>query len=445
MIDLIKNALFLSVMALLLTSCFKEKSKDQLQLSHKASHKLCENPTELRKCPDVNGSLILPRTYPARSIYVGFSNDKYHVDFLDHLIDLVSKLKTKPMVNILVPRVEDVEAYFLLQKYFNDSYQLINIIPTSSNETVWAQDYMEILIDPKTGGSKLINLPYEGREGDFIPTSIGLSCQKKMIDQPIFNPGDPIPGNGDYGGNIDALTTKVLMIGNNMTNQTFELIRKHTSQEIIDVDVEWLETGHVDEIFTTLPLKENAGDCDQALFVASPKVAYEVIENKTKAIKNIDSQFSAFFVDDLVWPVRDKCLLIANESDKDCIELKKANTYYENTITKSLENVQRLIEKQHGCRLKEIRFPQLFIPLKTADKYGLYEDRAIPLNPNAVNNIFFYPYLILPKQEFEPFQADIDGKLKELPHKVEFTNSKFVHELNGGIHCATNISYACTP
>ena len=435
----INNSLAFCLVFVTFVSCFKAEK------TFETAHKLCENPTELRKCPDIKGEIILPRNYPARSIYVGFSNDKYHLDFLDQLISLVSQLETKPMLNILVPRLEDIEAYDQLKKYFDDTYQLINLIPTSSNETVWAQDYMEILLDTKSGKSEIINLPYFGREGDYIPISVGLSCQKNMIDQPLYPTDAPLPGNGDYGGNIDALTSKVVMLGNNMTNQTYDLIEKSTVQKIVEVNVEWLETGHVDEIITTLPLKKNASDCDQALLVASPKVALDIVQNKTKDLNSFSSEFKPFYVDDLVWPSRDKCLLFKNQKDPDCIEFTKVNLWYERIIQKSLDKVQNLIQAEHGCRLKEIKFPQLFVPLEKAQEYGLYEDRAVPLNPNAVNNIFFYPYLVLPQQEFEPFQADIEMKLRNLPHKIEYTNSKFVHELNGGIHCATNISYACTP
>lgn len=413
--------------------------------SQKPAHKLCENPTELRKCPEVPGKIILPRNYPARSIYVGFSNDKYHIEFLDQIIALVSQLETKPMLNILVPRLEDVEAYDKLQKYFDDSYQLINIIPTSSDETVWAQDYLEILLDPKKGTSEIIDLPYFGREGDFIPISIGLSCQKKIIEQPLYPKGVPLPGNGDYGGNIDAVTTKVLMLGNNMTNQVYDLFQSISSQKVVEVNVEWLETGHVDEVITTLPLKKNAKDCEQALVIASPKVALDIVESERNQIEKFVSQFKTFYVDDLVWPSRDQCLLKKNQKDRDCIEFKKVNLFYETLIRKSVAEVQNRIFEEHGCRLKEINFPQLFIPLQKSKEYGLYEDRAVPLNPNAVNNIFFYPHLVLPKQEFEPFQKDIEAKLEKLPLKIDYTNSKFVHELNGGIHCATNISYACSP
>ncbi len=429
----------LILLLIVCVSCFK------FGASEKPAHALCENKEEIRSCPKPDTKLFLPRTYPARSLYIGYSSDEVHTEFLKLIIDQVQSLEFKPMINILVPRTEDIEAHKALQKYFDHkNFDFINLIPTTSNETVWAQDYMEILFDTKTGFSKIVDLPYAGREGESIPVSVALSCQKQIIEQRDYTQED-MPGNGDYGGNIEAISEKILLVGNNLSNESFDIIQNITSQELVEVDVNWLETGHVDELFTTLPNKKEAKACEQTLLVASPGRAYEVLDGLPKDLKEEKSRFEGYYDDYNVWPVRHQCLYPKNFKTKECIELRNANNVYQMNIEGSVQKIEAAFEKLHGCKLSIERFPQLFIPVNTFSVYGTYNDRAVALNPNSVNNIFFYPKLILAKQEFLPFQKSIEAVLKNFSYEVIYADGKFVHELNGGIHCATNISYGCSP
>ncbi len=406
---------------------------------------LCELTTDIRQCPENLGSLFLPRTYSARAIYVGFSRDQIHVDFLYSLIDEVSKLDVAPKVNILIPSLEEYEAHKVLKKYFGkEDYSFINLIPTASKDAVWAQDYLEILFNTKTGQSEIVDLPYYEREGEDLPASVALVCQKELKPQAEFTT-EYKPGSGDYGGNIEAITTKILTVGTNLSDETYKVLKSLTSQEITELNVDWLETGHVDELITTLPFKKNAEPCEQALLIASPKLAYDTIAATPIDLKEQKNPNSPFFDNEDVWVDHFHCLFRKNSKRSDCLELEKANLVYQSIIDQGVATIQTLIEKHHGCRLKEERFPQLFVPLKYRDKYGTLDDRAVSLNPNSVNNIFFFPNLILAKQSFEPFQKTVDKVLLNFPFKAIYIDDKFAHELNGGIHCATNISYGCAP
>ena len=404
----------------------------------------CETPSKLRTCPEKLGRVFLPRTYPARAIYVGFSNDNVHVEFLDSLLKEVSELKIKPVVNILVPRIEDQDAYEHLKKYFDiEKFNFINLIPTSSKDTVWAQDYLEIMFDTQKAKSIIIDLPYFDREGENIPTSIALACQKELIAQGEFS-RDIEPGNGDYGGNIEAITSRFLIVGNNITDETLKILKNLTTQSIIELDVEWLETGHVDEIVTTLPHTENAGACDQSLLAASPELALQIVEKLPMDSQEYSNTNLPFYDEEVTWPDRYFCLHPKFSSWDECKELKKANMTYQASINESVEKIQIEMERNHGCRLEVKKFPQLFLPVVDRKDYGTFDDRAVAFNPNSVNNIFFFPKLMLAKQEFPPFQEVVDEVLSKFPYKKIFVDGKFVHELNGGIHCATNISYGCS-
>jgi hypothetical protein len=415
-----------------------------IRTNNKAVVNTCEITSGIRKCPENLGNLFLPRTFSARSIYVGYSKDQIHVEFLETLIDIVSKLEVVPKVNILIPHLQDYEAHQTLKKYFfSSTYSFINIIPTSSKDTVWAQDYLEILFNTKTGVSKIVDLPYHEREGEDLPMSVALVCQKELIPQAQFT-GDYRPGNGDYGGNIEPITSRILSVGSNLSDETYKVLQSLTSQEMVDLNVDWLETGHVDELITTLPYKKNAGACEQALLIASPQLALNIIASASIDLPEEKNPNPPVFADikriDLY-----HCLYPKNKNRTECLELAKANITYQSLIDSGVKDLQNLIQKHHGCRLTEEKFPQLFVPIKKQDQYGTFKDQAISLNSNSVNNIFFFPSLLLAKQPFIPFQKKVDDVLSKFPYDVIYIDDKFAHELNGGIHCATNISYGCAP
>lgn len=415
------------------------------RLEDKPISSLCEITTDIRQCPENLGSLFLPRTYSARAIYVGFNREQIHLDFLETLIKEITKLEIAPKLNILIPQLDEYDAHHILKKYFNQEiYSFINLIPVASKESIWAQDYLEILFNTETGKSEIVDLPYYEREGEDLPASVALTCQKELIPQAEFTT-EYKPGNGDYGGNIEPLSTKVLAVGTNLSDETFKVLQSLTAQEIVELNVNWLETGHVDEIFTTLPFKKDAEACEQALLIASPKLALDIITRAPLDLKEEKNPNAPFYNAKIVWADHYHCLYRKNKNREDCIELEKANLAYQKIIDQDIDKVQKLMLKNHGCRLKEEKFPQLFVPLERQKEYGTYDDRAVALNPNSVNNIFFFPNLILAKQIFYPFQEEVDKVLSKFPYKKIYIDDKFAHELNGGIHCATNISYGCMP
>lgn len=432
-------------MALLIVTIFGFIAWSRYESKAITSMKRCETSLEDVSCPKNVGRVFLPRTYPARAIYVGFSNDEVHLKFLESLVETVSALKVKPKVNILIPRTADYEAYDSLRKYFDDNfYSFINLIPTTSKDTVWAQDYLEILLDTNTGVSEILDLPYFGREGEDIPISVGLACQKTVHPQAEFDVENE-PANGDYGGNIEPITSEILTVGNNISDETLKVIEGLTTQEIIEVDVNWLETGHVDELVTTLPLKRNAGPCEQRLLVSSPDLAFKIISELPLSLEVPKNPNHPYYDEEFIWADYYHCLHPKYQKISECLELMKANNSYQTLIDRSIDRIQVAMKAKHGCHLEVEKFPQIFQPLKPRKKYGNFDDRAVALNPNSVNNIFFYPNLMLARQEFVPFQQVVDRILKKYSYKLHYVDAKFVHELNGGIHCATNISYGCSP
>ncbi len=405
------------------------------------SHK-CENPVSSKKCPEHVDKIFFPRNFPAKSIYLGFNSDENQINFINLMINKIKNSNEPPKLNILVPRIDEDLAYNKLNYTFSQKkYEFLNIIQTSSFETVWAQDYFEQVTDLKKRSTPIIDLPYIGREGEHIPYTLALVCQKEIIPQAHFSQ-EELPSNGDYGGNILPITTDLLLVGNNISQKTYNVIKAQTSQTIIDIEVDWLETGHVDELITVLPHKKNAQSCEQSLFVSSPKLALELIDKNPATVKSAKS-FVPYFDNSNYWPEYSHCLKEKLIKTKECINLRKANIRYQTKIDKSVETIQSAMQEKHGCKLKVENIPQLFLPYKLKEVFKGNQDRAAALNPNSVNNIYFNGFLMIAKQELDFFQAFIENILKNYPFQTTFLDNKFINELNGGLHCATNILYGC--
>lgn len=425
-------------MALLssLLACTKDpKSVDQCN----------NNQITLRQCPAKSGKIFLPRTYTANSLYLGYSSDSNHFTFITQLLDALDKYENPPLINILVPRQEILAAHELfgeLQK--TKKYKNIQFHPSVSNETMWMQDYFELSTDLATGIASYLDLPYLEREGELIPASLSLTCNKPLIKEPEYTNPDLLPGNGDYGGNIEPFSEKLVFVGNNMTPETLKQVHDNTTlQEVISLNVEWLDTGHVDELFAMLPHKKDATACEQTLIYASPAKAIELLKTVDVTKINKVPSFAPEYEDEDEWPDFFPCL--AKKGGKTCKSFYQANEVYQQLIQAELGKILEAFQKNHKCKPATVPFPQLFSPLETKGPYGSYNDRAIAFNENGVNNIFIWPNLFLPGQTIKVFQDYTNEQLRKLPYDIHYTDSQFAHTLLGGIHCASSVSYACSP
>lgn len=405
---------------------------------------LCQSPDiELKKCPEKAGSIFLPRTYTPNAIYVGFSSDSNHFTFIQNLIQILESSSYSPVINILIPRADILEAQKLFKMYFDHSNgKNIHFYPSVSDETMWMQDYFELLTDTTSGQISFVDLPYIDREGELIPSSLSLTCKAPLVAEPQFDDLDNLPGNGDYGGNIEPFSEKILVIGNNMTDTLVNHLGSITSQELVALDVSWLDTGHVDELFSMLPHKKEASACEQTLIYSSPAKAFELLK---KADHSKTPKLPTFSYEEIQEDYPDYFECLKDFSSKRCKVFYRANQKYEQIIQNNLSIIQASFKKHHGCEVKTLPFPQLFTPLKTQGEFGDIEDRSVAFNQNSVNNIYFWPNLIMPKQTIPVFHEYLEQHLKAFPYKVHYSNADFVHTLLGGIHCATNVAYACSP
>jgi len=423
-----------------------------LDVDYVASAKQVQAPL----CPNSNGLSILPRTFPVSTLFLGYTNHPAHSQFLREVIHAIEGAPTN--LAILFPRHEIQDAYEDLLEIKKLGRGQLQMISTPSDEALWAQDYFEVAVDGKTGRPTLIDLPYTNREGELIPAALGLTCDVDVIRQPFYDEILTDVGSGEYGGNIEAFPGNIVLIGNNMTTELAEHLAGIIEQDVYAINVGWLETGHVDELFSLLPAKNRQPPCDFAITYASPNKAFTVLKEN-----NFDRSR-----DQISPPVHDDLDVNATANDQRihqclhdyvvhhrtgrrieseyCQELIMANNTYSNIILRELETILSLVRDNTGCRAIELlEVPVLFAPAQIQDEYGHFSDLANAINPNGVNNILVNETVFLPKQPYPAMRNEVVKSMHKLGIATKEVEASLAHQLSGGLHCLSNTIRLCQP
>jgi hypothetical protein len=184
------------------------------------------------------------------------------------------------------------------------------IRPAETPSYTWQQDYFEATFDPATGNPALRFSPiYDARS--TTPTykkkveavagalTCGLSLGQDFVS--AFKMGTPeaIASNGplatpaaEYGGNIEGLPGGLCLIGNNML-PAFAAQACGPESTQVTIDVRWLEVGHVDEIFKSVPDRRNIPgrppECAFTILSADTDLGYSLLAGAGVANRNVIS------------------------------------------------------------------------------------------------------------------------------------------------------------
>jgi hypothetical protein len=391
---------------------------------------------------------------------VGYSPEPNYLSFLSTLIERNSHRSRPLQIIVLIPRLDTEQAYQDLKPYMHRSQpNHLTFFTTPSDETLWIQDYMEIGLSLKDGRLRIIDLPYTDREGEAIPAAIALSCQFDLISQPEDrhdDDQDDLPQHGNYGGNIEALPGNLLLIGNTMSQMTQKHLRHIFKQmTAIKINVRWLETGHVDELFTVLPDHSAKATCPFALVYTSPKLALELVKKHsfTSRKRILPSPVT---IEDVSTELQDisfftQCLSLYAQNktpDERCQKLIQANVAYEELIQQERRRIDAELVKHNTCSsINWIALPQLFVPSYNVwlqeGNWGSDEDEAQALNPNTINMIALGEEVIVSEQPYKPFAREVARRLAELNLSPVGVDSALSHYLSGGLHCNTAVARMC--
>lgn len=370
--------------------------------------------------------VITPVSMKAKRIVIGQNGTPQAASLGRNLIELAKKDNVE--VDILVPGILAGAIMEEFKPYLKDPK--VSFVNVPAEDLLWAQDIFQFM--HLKSEAYVVDLPYNHREGEHAPAPYALakkiSYRETFLDPEVLN-----FSNGDFGGNIEAFDEKNVIIGSNMSEKLQKWLKEHVVQKMEVLDVDWLETGHVDEIITLLPVKAEE-KCPGVFLYASPDLAHKILSTTKQ------SAVLARKVSDM-----DEVQSNAVDMIKRCYEFPElfkngdaCRSYLEKSKTydkKILESVSKVKALYPACSNER------FIPLPLVffqHKNGEGQELAFSMNPNPVNGVFLNNFFIVPDQFYKPFNQVIEKALKPWS-EIHFINADYINALQGGLHCMTNV------
>lgn len=409
--------------------------------------------TQSRQCPSTSGRVILPRTHKPIGIVVGYYVDKDYSDYVKKLISIAGAQSPPIPVSVLVSDDQVALTHSVFESFTEEPYRdYVNLIPLAAQDTLWAQDFLKMAYDIDKKRPLIVDLPYSERDSETSPHALSMICKLPLIKQPEKFSVEP--DSGDYGGNILPFPGGVVAVGSNMTVDIKNYLKSHfKQQDFVSLDLDWLETGHVDEILTLIPSssslasgKEKTENCSFAILYSSPEQAMELIEESGVWDKALPEHASSVFQnEDLERTDFTECFKNSKSvKNRKCRALWAANKVYEKKVLSAVNRLKSVLLEKNSCqKISVVGLPQLFAPEKVKKTYGEKNDLARAINPNVVNNILLGKDIIVAQQSHSSFQSFVDLKLREEGLVPHFVDSSLVHYSSGGLHCATSVIRGC--
>ena len=393
-------------------------------------------------CPKNTGRVILPAFYRPAEIFIGKSFGQEHDHFIGQVLRSTSSLSYTPDITIVLPNwvPKHTHQFQVISK--NRPQVTIKWIQAFSDHTTWVQDYFEPIFNIRNGTVEFIETPY-GDDGKKVLENISTNKKTNILPSPEKL---PLNENGNFGGNIEAISTETVIVGNNMSPIYKNFLEKTLAQQVVNINTSWLETGHVDEMFTIARSTRLDAECEFVLLYAAPELAIDLIA-QAETESSID--YSDIPGSDSIRMDASQCLGQNTPRKKKkfssrCPELIKANRAYGSIIETELKSILKYVKKEKYCRFKKaLPIPVLFAPEKVQSKYGTEADFALAINPNGINGLAVEDLFILPKQPFLVFEKYIRQSLGQHGVRSLFSPSKRLQKLYGGIHCNINVARTC--
>ena len=436
----------------------------------------------LPKCPSGEDKIKgLDNTDPAAGVFVtylrlnaGFAKN-FTKDFLDN--DPLAK------VNIVIPiaQAQSLESHPDLIEVINNPRVNIVMAKTSPKANLWMQDYFQFTsINGKPAIYQLEHIREAGmRLEDRIACEIAKNC-----NIPYYIPPDMVKSrnqdarNMNAGGNLEVLPGGTFLRGvqkkdgyqrpnsswgsfaETKTQRDQEDALEDSDNRILDLDISFVQTGHIDELFNIVKTNRKA-PCNYAVLASDPKLAISILEKESKK-KNIDKKncskfeyeklrtkfnkekgFSSSELEDIY---SSNCIngehINSFVSSKSFSILKRINVEdNDSNYERQKDNIKDLIkELKKTTKCKDPQIIPVPVPV-------LYRD-GFSYTPELVNGAVQTPAdgpskIILPRTYFKPFDDYIKNELSNFGIKATLVNDLNYHLNSGEVHCGTNTARLC--
>lgn len=277
-----------------------------------------------KPCP-TSGTTLLDDTYPVASYVISISPQresptamKVPADFVLSTLRAHSFSANSP--SVIIPATE--ESFNALRAELSQRIAASNgaipasildkIVPAqpsgrNKNNWTWQQDYFESFFNPQTGRPVVRQVESYSRvhqraaqdladsgagcgitNGPQIAEIVRPDTEPLGVDDPESTPDSK--GNtysfdsGEMGGNIEGLPGGLCLVGDNI-GSVFSNQFCGSPANVVQIDVSWLNVGHVDEVVKVIPTNRPGvpAECNFSLMFASPKKARELLRDPARA------------------------------------------------------------------------------------------------------------------------------------------------------------------
>lgn len=399
---------------------------------------------DLPNCPQGKGLFFLTRDFPPDTIFLGYLVGAGHHTLLQDVLRATRRMTPSPPVVVLVPQDEiqkvKKEVYaFLTPKYRKQ----VKFLLVPADYTTWVQDYFETVVDGESFLPSLLDLPYQSPGGDSIPGFLASVCDFDLVAQSEFQRKDKYV-SGDYGGNIEALSDRLVIIGDSIHKDHLKDLKEQMAQEVVQVQVKWLDVGHVDELFSVIPGKGGEGNCPSKILYASPAEGWKLLTRRDPQFEERELALRWDGERELEEGFDLRSCFRKGAKNISCKMLFESNTTYEKSIQASIQAIKTAMKKHDTCAVPEfLPVPVLFSPKHMKSSYGLQEDEARAIDANPINNILLGNEAFVPRQAIPEFYRATKALFGSLRYQVRFVQGHFLHRQGGGIHCNVNVKRIC--
>lgn len=277
-----------------------------------------------KPCP-TSGTTLLDDTYPVASYVISVAPQrnsptamKVPADFVLSTLRAHNFSANSP--SVIIPSTP--ESYNALRAELSQRIAASNgaipasvldkVVPAepsgrSGQNWTWQQDYFESFFDPATGRPVVRQVESYSRASSTATQNLassGAGCgitngpQIASVTRPASEPlTKDQPGttpdsrgntysfdSGEMGGNIEGLPGGLCLVGDNI-GSVFSSQFCGSPANVVQIDVSWLNVGHVDEVVKVIPTNRPGvpAECNFSLMFASPKKARELLRDPAKA------------------------------------------------------------------------------------------------------------------------------------------------------------------
>jgi len=392
-----------------------------------------------------------PRDYSGEPDLLG----KAQSSFVKKLASILHKINLKSNKNISLVLATDKNDMVEVENFIKELPVKVEISEYISEDYrhVWLQDIGEFAFYKDINSNIFEPLFIELNRADS--NSMVKGVLKTLNSKSIRLANEPHQGV-NYGGNIEATPNNILVLGGPYMNTGIVNLFKengYKQEDILQVNSQFLAANHIDEMFTTVPVKNDS--CGFAIVKPNLIKGLEALRSLTEQeLKKIPKSYYNYDITD----INNRGNFSPTEAGLSYRHhyLTKSEPIYvkefednqrraQLRIDEAIENLKKTITKKDPkCHdIKVLELPNAYAcTYMKIDKFGvggLWGCASV--FTNQINLISLGSDSIVPDPFINKIRDMVKSEFNKISHSVHFIDT-FLHNdvvYGGNAHCLTNV------